>query len=81
MSDLKNEKVLGVIVAAIKKVNDARKDESTISGDQSNEELISIFHDIKNTSSLDFEDSEESLTETFGYDGYCAIREAEKGCY
>lgn len=81
MSDFKNEKELNIIVSAIKKVNDSRTNELTISTDQSNEELVSIFHDVQNDTELDFEDSEDSLTVTFGYDGYCAIRDAEAGNY
>jgi hypothetical protein len=81
MSDLKNEKELNIIVSAIKKANDSRTAEKTISTDQTNEELVSIFHDVQNVSELEFKDSANSLTDTFGYDGYCAIREAEQGCY
>lgn len=87
ISAFKNESELNKILCKIKKVNDLRKCKknengvfdvaTTISNDSTNEELINIFHDID----LDLEDDEDCLTETFGYDGYCAIREAESGSY
>lgn len=81
MSNLTNKNELKVIIAGIKKVNDSRNDGDTISTDGTNEELVNIFHDVMNNSELELEDTEESLTNTFGYEGYCAIREAEQGNY
>ena len=90
MVNFKNKAELHIIISAIKRVNESRNGRSTISTDQSNEELINILHDVQNEYSLDFDDSEYSLdfddseislTETFGYDGYCVIREAEQGIY
>lgn len=80
----KMQPVLEFVLAQIKKVNDAREDGQTISTDDTNEELVSIFHDAANKfTSIDFEfvDDEEALMQLFGYDGYCSIREAEQGIY
>ncbi|WP_350545850.1 hypothetical protein [Pseudoalteromonas sp. 5-MNA-CIBAN-0065] len=81
MSNLTNTNELKAIIAAIKKVNDSRDEENTISTDDTNEELVNIFHDVMNSSDIELEDDEASLTSLFGYDGCCEIREAEQGIY
>ena len=83
----KNENELNKILCKIKKVNDSRKRKknengafdvaTTISDDSTNQELIDIFYDLD----LEIKDDEDFLTEHFGYEGYCAIREAERGSY
>jgi DNA-binding XRE family transcriptional regulator len=76
--------VLDFILAEIKRVNSSRKDEATISDDESNQELVDIFHDAANKfTDIDFDlvDDEDALIALFGYAGFCEIREAEQGRY
>lgn len=76
--------VLKFILVEIERKNTERQDGSTISDDETNEELVDIFFDVGNKFAyLDFElkDDEDYLTSLFGYDGYCAIRDAEQGNY
>lgn len=68
--------LLDSIIKSIKAVNDSRDNDEVIANDETNEELLNILREH-----CDAEDSEESLTEIFGYDGYCAIRDAERGFY
>ena len=80
----KTQPVFEFIVEKIKKANDDRVDQTTISDDKDNQVLVDIFHDALNEfSELDLiiEDDEDKLIEVFGYDNYCAIREAERGSY
>lgn len=65
----------------IKQVNDARTDGSTISTDQSNHELMSIFADISRHADLTFDESEHCLSEIFGLHGPLVIRDAEQWLY
>jgi len=77
----KMKPVLDFIIEEIKTVNNGRYDKSTISDDETNEELISVFHDAMNKfSSIDFDliDDEDSLAKLFGQDGYEAIRALSK---
>lgn len=80
----KMQPVLDFILTEIKRVNGSRSDNTTISQDETNQELVDIFHDTANKfTDIDFEltDSEDDLIELFGYKGYCSIREAESGEY
>lgn len=82
MQSLNN--VLQFILVEIKKENESRDDGTTISEGSDNQCLINIFHDAMNKfTSIDFDiiDDEDALTELFGQDGFCAIREAEQGKY
>jgi len=65
------------IVAKILAVNELREDGSTISDDDTNEELMNIFR----TLDVDTEDDEAALRQAFGDTGCERIREAEFGCY
>lgn len=76
--------VLDFIINEIKSVNKSRSDGNTISQDDTNEELINIFHDAMNKfTEIDFDlvNDEDYLSEFFGLNGYRAIREAESGNY
>ena len=82
MSTLKE--VLAFILIKIKKENDSRVDETTISEDDNNECLINIFQAAGNKfTDIDFDISndEEILIDLFGLDGFWAIREFEQGIY
>lgn len=77
----KMQPVLEFIITEINKVNADRTD-GPISEDSTNEELLNIFHDAGNRfANVDFDisDDEDALVMLFGYEGYCAIREAEQG--
>jgi hypothetical protein len=74
--------ILAFVLAAIKRANDARTDDTTIAQDKDNQILIDIFHDAKNKfTDIDFEliDDEASLAAIFGQSGLDAIRDAEQG--
>ena len=80
----KTQPVFEFIVEKIKKANNDRADQTTISDDEDNKVLVDIFHDALNEFcdlDLSIEDDEDKLTEVFGYDNYCVIREAERGIY
>jgi len=68
---------LDKVLAEIRKVNESREDGTTMSGDDTNEDLINIFRVLE----VGAADEEESLCKLFGEDGYYAIREAEQGYY
>lgn len=80
----KMKPVLAFILEQIKQVNDNRADDLTISEDDTNQELVDIFHTAVNKfTDIDFEltDDEGALIEVFGSDGFEMIREAEQGRY
>ncbi len=75
---IKNEEILNAVLAEIKNENDARDDGTTLSNDSDNEVMLNILLDHADDNCAD---NEDDLTEKFGYDGYCLIREAEGGNY
>lgn len=83
--DVKNEAVLFIVMAEIKKVNDrlspdnlvCNGQDNLIYNDQSSKELIEILRVNANSCSA----SNESLTAMFGSDGLYFIREALHGWY
>jgi transcriptional regulator with XRE-family HTH domain len=80
MTETKN--VLEFILSEIKKENEARANETTISDDNTNECLISVFHDALNKfENIELVDDEDKLIEVFGLDGLHRIRDAEQGIY
>ena len=66
---------LNKIIEEIKNVNESRFDGSTISQDETNEEILYILQ------KYDLEDDYDLLAKTFGTAGADKIREAEQGYY
>jgi DNA-binding XRE family transcriptional regulator len=80
----KMQPVLKWIISEIERINSEREDGRTISEDETNQELVDIFHRTANKfTDIDFElvDDEDALTNVFGSAGFQAIREAEQGRY
>ncbi|MBL1319575.1 MAG: hypothetical protein JKY80_02075 [Mariprofundaceae bacterium] len=77
MNNQSRENQLNNIIKAIKKINESRNDQTTISDDSSNEEFLNILR--SNVSCEEIQDTENWLCDYFGLDGYHAIREAEQG--
>jgi len=75
--EVEEKPVVEKIIDEIRAVNESRKDGSTISNDDTNEELINIFRILD----VDVEDDEDALRQAFGDVGFEDMREAESGCY
>lgn len=70
-----NVDLVAQIVEKIKKINDARPEGSTISKDQSNEEIQAIL------SLYGLSDDEDDLESALGRSGLDTVRDAEQGIY
>lgn len=80
----KMQPVLEWIISEIERINSEREEGGTISEDETNQELVDIFHRAANKfTDIDFElvDDEDALTNVFGSAGCQSIREAEQGRY
>jgi len=77
VDEVDEKPVIEKIIDEISAVNESRKDGSTISDDDTNEELMNIFRMLD----VDVEDDKDALRQAFGNVGFEDIREAESGCY
>jgi len=75
--DVEEKPVIEKIIDEIRAVNESREDGSTISDDDTNEEIMNIFRLLD----VDVEDDEDALRQAFGDVGFEDMREAESGCY